>query len=202
MSLYITAATWALASYILYSLIVKIVTDRRHAAEAKRLGCKPVQHRQNNWVFGIKRVTEAIQADKAKLFPDLVVARFAQAGVPTFAYTILGIEGFLTIEPKNIQAILATQFQDFELGDVRRNNFMPLLGNGIFTLDGAGWEHSRLLLRPQFSRAQVSNLQLEETHVQHLMRALPVNSSGMTEVVDLQVSLRLVTPTRNCLLSC
>ena len=65
---------------------------------------------------------------------------------------------------------------------------MPLLGNGIFTSDGAGWEHSRSLLRPQFSRAQVSNLELEETHVQHLMRALPVNSSGMTELVDLQVS--------------
>ena len=194
MSLHTTVASCILGAYILYSLVVKILADRHHAKEAKRLGCKPVQAQQQNWFFGVKRIIEAIQHDKAKLFPDLVIDRFQQVGVPTFSYTILGTEGFLTIEPKNIQAILATQFHDFELGKVRRGNFFPLLGNGIFTSDGAGWEHSRLLLRPQFSRAQVSNLELEETHVQHLMRALPVNSSGMTELVDLQVSFQLLLP--------
>jgi hypothetical protein len=30
-----------------------------------------------------------------------------------------------------------------------------LLGDGIFTLDGAGWTHARGLLRPQFTRDQV-----------------------------------------------
>jgi len=45
----------------------------------------------------------------------------------------------VTVDPKNIQAVLATQFHDFSLGQTRRGNFFPLLGNGIFTNDGKAW---------------------------------------------------------------
>lgn len=46
-------------------------------------------------------------------------------------------------------------------------------------------EHSRALLRPQFARDQVSDLELEEHHVQDMMKHLPVDSSGWTPEVDL-----------------
>jgi hypothetical protein len=54
------------------------------------------------------------------------------------------------------------------------------LGHGIFSVDGKAWEHSRALLRPQFSRDQVSDLDLEERHLQNMILALPVNSDGWT----------------------
>jgi cytochrome P450 len=60
------------------------------------------------------------------------------------------------------------------------------LGNGIFSADGKQWEHSRALLRPQFVRDQVSDLDLEERHVQNMLLALPVQSDGWTEMTDLQ----------------
>ena len=60
------------------------------------------------------------------------------------------------------------------------------LGHGIFSADGKRWERSRSLLRPQFVRAQVSDLDLEERHLQNLLKALPVNSDGWTETTDLQ----------------
>ena len=63
----------------------------------------------------------------------------------------------MTSEPDNVKALLATQFSDFGLGN-RYEHFLPLLGDGIFTLDGNGWSHSRALLRPQFSREQVRTL--------------------------------------------
>ena len=69
---------------------------------------------------------------------------------------------------------------------MRRDNFFPLLGNGIFTADGKAWEHSRALLRPQFARDMVSDLDLEERHVQNMMRALPVDQ-GWTSQTDLQL---------------
>lgn len=100
--------------------------------------------------------------------------------------TLLGKDGFFTIEPKNIQAILATQFKDFGLGDARNNNFKPLLGRGIFATDGKQWEHSRAMLRPQFIREQVSDLDLEERHVQNMMRALPAKADGWTESTNIQ----------------
>ena len=41
-------------------------------------------------------------------------------------------------------------------------------------------------MRPQFSREQVSDLDLEESHVQNLMQAIPVQADGWTSTTDLQ----------------
>jgi cytochrome P450 len=89
----------------------------------------------------------------------------------------------LTIEPENIKTVLATNFKDFSLGKRRHDNFFPLLGDGIFTLDGAGWEHSRALLRPQFNRDQISDLDALEIYVQRLFDFVPKNEN---EAIDLQ----------------
>lgn len=118
----------------------------------------------------------------------MIMDRFESMGDRTHEVHIMGTVGYLTADPKNIQAVLATQFHDFELGKVRHDNFFPLLGNGIFTTDGKAWEHSRAMMRPQFARDQVSDLELEEEHVQNLMRALPsVGADGWTSEIDLQV---------------
>lgn len=42
------------------------------------------------------------------------------------------------------------------------------------------------MLRPHFSRTQISDLRLEEVHVQHMIKALGLNSSGWTAQIDLQ----------------
>jgi hypothetical protein len=46
--------------------------------------------------------------------------------VQTYETKILGDQVIFTSDPKNIQAMLATQFKDFELGQVRRGSFAPL----------------------------------------------------------------------------
>ena len=57
------------------------------------------------------------------------------------------------------------------------------------TNEPLGWEHSRAIMRPQFAREQVSDLELEELHVQNMMRALDLTTqaSRWTESLDLQV---------------
>lgn len=42
------------------------------------------------------------------------------------------------------------------------------------------------MLRPQFAREQVSDLDLEEEHIKNLMRAIPTNKDGWTDVTDIQ----------------
>lgn len=92
-----------------------------------------------------------------------------------------------TIDPVNIQAILASQFQDFELG--QQLNRRLLLGRCIFTEDGPFWEHSRAMFKPQFARAQINNLQETEAAVQELLRAVSLigveTDSGNSVEVDL-----------------
>ncbi|KAJ5113103.1 N-alkane-inducible cytochrome P450 [Penicillium angulare] len=100
----------------------------------------------------------------------------------THTIIILGHEVITTCDPECIKTILATKFTDFGIGP-RESAWGPLLGRGIFTTDGPSWQHSRALIRPGFTRSQVSDLETFETHVQALIKCLPTEN-GVT--VDLQ----------------
>ena len=66
---------------------------------------------------------------------------------------------------------LLTWGLDFGYG-LRRQIFFPLLGDGIFTQDGAAWKHSREMLRPQFARQQYQNLDILREHVDDLIACI------------------------------
>jgi cytochrome P450 len=129
---------------------------------------------------GFKNLKELQQADKKKLFPDLLIKRERDMSalhgreVSTYKNYVMFQYVYFTSDPKNIQAMLATQFNDFCLGEARCGNMGATLGSGIFTQDGKPWEHSRALLRPNFVRDQVSDLELEERHVQDLLKVMPI----------------------------
>lgn len=97
---------------------------------------------------------------------------------------VIGGFAFWTVDPENIKAVLATQFKDFCLGQ-RHSQFRPLLGDGIFTLDGNGWHHSRSILRPQFSREQISRIDSLEVHVQKMITKVD-QASKAGEFIDIQ----------------
>lgn len=179
----IAAFLIAIAFYVV-RLVHKEISHYRCAS---KLGCKPAYVRPYRWPLALdilKRYSNAInnqvlQNDDVELFKELGCR-------PTWYQNVLGTWHHYTADPKNIQAILATQFNDFELGPLRRGSLGPVVGDGIFTHDGKAWSHSRALLRPQFARGQVANLTLEERHVQHLFERLPLHSTdSWTDPVDL-----------------
>ncbi|KAL5348540.1 hypothetical protein ACLOAV_005956 [Pseudogymnoascus australis] len=178
---------YVLVSYVGYRLLQSVLTKRHNSRRARELKCLDPPTLSSNRILGIDHLKTALAADKNKEFPVEMARRRDQVGAETFLYSTMGSTQIFTSDEKNIQAILATQFKDFIIGPKRRNNFFPLLGNGIFTQDGAGWEHSRTMMRPQFARDQVSDLDLEEEHVQNLMRAIVPNADGWTDTLDLQV---------------
>ena len=73
-----------------------------------------------------------------------------------------------------------------DVADCRAVCFEPLLGLGIFTQRGEPWRHSRALLRPQFSREQIADMDLEERHADVLSATLKTGCDGWTDVVNLQ----------------
>lgn len=101
--------------------------------------------------------------------------------LPVFDYELL-----ITRDPENVKAMFSTQCADYDISATRSNAFMPLLGEGIFTSRGTQWKHSRALVRPQFSRAEVSNVDLIDRHVQILQRVLAVGEDKWTSTIDLQ----------------
>jgi cytochrome P450 len=87
-------------------------------------------------------------------------------------YTVeagVGERVILTAEPENIKAILATQFKDYGKGEQFRKDWHTFLGNGIFTTDGQLWHNSRQLIRPQFVKDRLSDIDIFEQHTQILI---------------------------------
>ena len=121
---YVLAVIWAVAAYVVYRVVSTLVANRRYAAEAERLGCKPVPMQKMRWPWGLDRIYQAIKADRAMLFTELVNSRWYEAGARTYEYRIMGTTGFFTADPKNIQAILATQFHDFCMYPIAKSTSM------------------------------------------------------------------------------
>jgi hypothetical protein len=65
-----------------------------------------------------------------------VMSNLENRYVSTFILRNLGRDNLFTADPKNIQALLATQFKDFGLGPARHANLHQLLGTGIVSFDG------------------------------------------------------------------
>lgn len=103
---------------------------------------------------------------------------------PSFKIKIAGVTLFATSDPENIKALLATQFNHFELG-FRNAHFKPLLGNGIFTLDGTGWKHSRAMLRPNFSREKIGHVEALEDHLQSMAKHIRKHKGADFDIQDL-----------------
>ncbi|TVY20558.1 Cytochrome P450, partial [Lachnellula arida] len=87
----------------------------------------------------------------------------------TFEASPFGRRMILTAEPENIKAILASQFTAYGKGERFNREWKPFLGDSIFTTDQEQWHNSRQLLRPQFIKDRVSDLDVFEEHVQVLM---------------------------------
>ncbi|KAI1493695.1 cytochrome P450 [Biscogniauxia mediterranea] len=178
------AIVFVLFFFVAFKRLESAWQDRRFAAAN---GCKPVPKlQQPEYIIGIKNVIEGAKAWRTSRWLDMWRDRFSTIGT-TFQISALGRTTIFTIDPENVKTILATKFEDFDVGERRARLFRPLIGSGIFTTDGKAWEHSRSLVRPVFTKALVSNFSKYETQFQALLEALPqpCPQTGLVEV-DLQ----------------
>lgn len=121
-------------------LLLSVYFTWRHSQKARSLGCEESPLYPCKDPLGISTLLETLDAAKEKLLPQLAERRVAFLSrqhdryVSTFRMCQAGRENLFTADPKNIQAMLATQFNDFGLGDARRNVAYPVVGNGIVSL--------------------------------------------------------------------
>lgn len=101
-------------------------------------------------------------------------------------YTVEACPGgeriIFTADPENIKAILAAQFNDYGKGEAFNRDWHEFLGDSIFSTDGQKWQESRQLIRPQFIKDRVSDLECFERHSQDLMSLM----GGRGKVVDVK----------------
>ncbi|KAF5978631.1 cytochrome P450 monooxygenase [Fusarium coicis] len=144
-------------------------------------GCLRAPLEPSNLPFGIDTLLASLRADRDQRTPDYVVNRFAAMGVHTFRMSILGTTNL---------------FNDFSMGVTRSTNLKTVLGRSIFAADGASWRAARDMMRPLFSRDNVSQLDLLEAHVQALFQYIKKdNSTTMSEGIwSSPVSLAALLP--------
>ncbi|KAF7861562.1 hypothetical protein EAF04_008124 [Stromatinia cepivora] len=159
-----------LATFTSYYILVTWNKSRR-AAEATRIhGCKPIPRvPSRDPILGLDTFIQMQKADAAGQHPH---QKYGQ----TFLMNSLGTE-LQTSQPENIQAICTTAFNDWGVGPVRGTIGLPFLGRGIFTEDGDFWKHSRSLVRPTFSRAEIADLDNFERHVARFLTHIPKDGS-------------------------
>ena len=172
---------------LLVLLLIFVVTYRlftlwseraRFQQAVERRGCKLGKH-VPTWdrLFGIDlfiSITKAeIAGRKSEAFRSLhkVYGR-------TFEMKALGGVQIQTSQPENIQAVCTSAFDDWGVEPMRGNIGAPFLDRGIFTDDGPIWKHSRGLVRPTFSRAEIADLETFERYVQRFLALIPADGTA------------------------
>ncbi|MCJ1316155.1 hypothetical protein MMC15_001475 [Xylographa vitiligo] len=169
--------------YCVYRVRWELTTGEARRRLRKAKGCQPIPL----WpvpfgTFGVGFIIESYQCLKARTLLETEQKRFATVGVNTFRMQILRESVVMTLEPDNLKTILSLDFKSWSIGPARKRSLTLFLGEGIFTTEGAAWERSRNMLRPAFVRSQIGDLAGLETHVAHLVQAIPRDGS----TVDLQ----------------
>lgn len=132
--------------------------------------------------FGFRNLYRILDERDKGNAPEFNRKRMDDFQIDTFAMRLAGKPVIVTGNPGSIKAMLATQFNDFALG-TRSTCIHVTLGDGIFTLDGAGWKHSRAMLRPQFVKEQVGHVEALEPFVEKLIKIIQ-NKKG--QAFDIQ----------------
>lgn len=145
--------------YAIYYVHWQCITGGPRRRLIAKHGCKSIQP-TDEWntldrsIFGWQGFREKLAAFGDHRLLEYNCERFRRHG-NTLPLRILNRYSISTIEPENIKAMLATNFNDWSHTRQRKDALVPLIGYGILTTEGAAWKHSRELLRPNFSRKQV-----------------------------------------------
>jgi len=178
-------AAGALLSYYLYTRITLYLARQRIIKEN---GCKPCQAKFNkDPILGLDVMKMMAENSKKHIVLQENKKRFEKFGT-TFQTRMVTMPIIATCEPENIKTILSLKFKDYGF-DHRKAAFTPLLGHGIFNADGERWANSRHLLRPNFARDQVADLDAFERHFKLMLKHIPKDGA----IVDLQELFFLLT---------
>lgn len=104
----------------------------------------------------------------------------------TFQAKFLGVDVIYTSDPRNIQAINTTEFNNFLVSPLRRPANDDWVGEGIFVSDGHDWKQARKIVMPVFAREHVTDLSGFKVHLDRMLQLIP--RAG--ETVDLRPLFR------------
>ncbi|KAI0677048.1 cytochrome P450 monooxygenase pc-3 [Trametes maxima] len=85
---------------------------------------------------------------------------------PLFQYKIFWDVSYATTDPNVVKTVLATDFANYEKGQMFHDYTDSLFGTGVFNADGELWRFHRSMSRPFFSRERISHFELFDRHAE------------------------------------
>ena len=170
---------FAVLGYLTVSIVRALLLHFRRQRRARLHGCEqPPSASQIDPIFGLDIVFQALSSFRKNKRNASLAQQFSDYG-NTFQSQVYNRTKICTIAPKNLQSVFGTDFESWGIAPLRLFFFGPFIGKGIMTTDGSFWSHSRALLKPTFSRGQISDLSAYRVHVNNLIAALPDNGSDV-----------------------
>ncbi|KAH9930605.1 cytochrome P450 monooxygenase pc-2 [Fomitopsis serialis] len=168
-------AGWAIPAWIVWLsalgiiplvafVAVRIRYWRIHRA-AERKGAIIAPGWSGKWPGNLDVLQAVLQSFRHGYPGDILLEKFGQLG-PTYRFNVLWDFGIMTCDPAIIKTILATEFQNYEKGQLFQEQMNSLLGTGVFNSDGDMWKWHRSMTRPFFSKDRISHFELFDRHAE------------------------------------
>ena len=168
-----------------------VTVQRSKAVRVRQQGCQPVfTYPHLDPLFGLDLklgdIREALRHNSIPFTAKL----FKKYG-KTIEVNDFGQSTIRTIDPENLHAIYSFNEKDWGNEPLRLPIMEPFCGRGFITTDGPTWKHSRALLRPTFSKSNISDLSAFETSVGQFIGHITKDET----TIDLQPLLAILVST-------
>ncbi|KAI0774073.1 cytochrome P450 monooxygenase pc-3 [Fomes fomentarius] len=158
--------TWILAAVasgpLFYSARISLKYRSFHRGAAHRGAVLPPDL-SGRWIGNWDILTGILDAFLNGYPSDMFDYGFAECG-PLFRYSIFWDMAYCTKDPNVVKTILATDFPNYEKGEMFHDYTDSLFGTGVFNADGDLWKFHRSMSRPFFSRERISHFELFDRH--------------------------------------
>jgi cytochrome P450 len=111
---------------------------------------------------------------RSKTFLDVISQWHVTLG-QTIAYHLPGKVMISTIDPRNIEHFLKTNFKNYIKGHIFGEPFTDLLGEGIFNADGEIWHYQRKISSAMFTKNAFEN---------HIYTVVDQNTAKVMDILD------------------
>jgi cytochrome P450 len=175
----LNAVACIVTAAVIYLLIDLIRIRQNRRRYAREHSCQPAIHFPHQEPFlGLDLFWQLIKSTKEKHRMESTKKLYDHYGL-TWQSTSFGREVINTIDPENIQSVMAQDFESWGLAPLRYPAAGPFVGRGVFTSDGPFWQYARAQVKPVLTRAQFTDYEMLEAHLQKFFQVLPKNGEDV-----------------------
>ncbi|KAF8585530.1 cytochrome P450 monooxygenase pc-3 [Ramaria rubella] len=165
---------------VIHGVLQHLLEER----EIRKLGARRVPRVPTHWPAGFDALLKGVRSFANGYVGD-IFGEWMQDFGPILNLRIFWQDTIITTEPDHIKIVLATEFDNFEKGELFRWYVQSVLGTGVFNSDGEMWKFHRAMTRPFFARDRVTDFETFNNHAEVVVSRMK-ERFAQGEAIDFQ----------------